>query len=104
MSEGPTSPTQNLIAALWLRNRAQTLERLALLDRAAAAAASHSLTPELLEEATGVAHKLAGSLGMFGFHEGTRLARELEHQFGSGATDHTTLTLLASQLRASLSF
>jgi HPt (histidine-containing phosphotransfer) domain-containing protein len=78
MPENPGSSTQNLIANLWLRNRPQTLARLALLDRAAAAAAAHSLTPELRGEATSVAHKFAGSLGMFGFHDGTRLARELE--------------------------
>ena len=30
------------------------------------------------EEAGGAAHKLAGSLGMYGYVEGTRIAREIE--------------------------
>jgi HPt (histidine-containing phosphotransfer) domain-containing protein len=102
MSDPAVSPTQSLIASLWQRNQPQTQDRLALLDRAAAATASHTLTPELREEATSVAHKLAGSLGMFGFHDGTRIARELELHLGSATPDHATLTLLANQLRASL--
>ena|ERR1700679_2598052 len=102
MTDPAGSSTQRLIANLWQRNQPQTLDRLALLDRAAAAAAAEQLTPELREEATSVAHKLAGSLGMFGFPDGTRLARELELHLGSATLDHATLTLLANQLRASL--
>lgn len=102
MPDTPAPSTQSLIANLWQRNQPQTLDRLALLDRTVAALASNSLTPELREQATSVAHKFAGSLGMFGFHEGTRLAREFELHLGSPTPDHATLALLATQLRASL--
>jgi hypothetical protein len=39
---------------------------------------------------------------MFGFHEGTRLARELELQFESPRPDGASLTALAAELRRSL--
>ena len=54
------------------------LERINLLDKAAAAAMEDALSLEMHEEAAGVAHKLAGSLGMYGYDEGTRVAREIE--------------------------
>ena len=102
MAASAQSSTQKLIAALWQRNQPQILERLALLDRAADDAVAGTLTPALREEAASTAHKLAGSLGMFGFHEGTRLARELEQHLESLTTDGTTLVALTTQLRASL--
>jgi len=98
----PQSAPQKLVAALWQRNQPQVLDRLAVLDRAAAAAVAGTLTPALLGDAAGVAHKLAGSLGMFGFHEGTRIARELDQHLESPILDAATLTTLTTQLRDSL--
>jgi HPt (histidine-containing phosphotransfer) domain-containing protein len=86
------------ISALWQRNRPLFQERLALLDRAAAG----PLTPALRGEAIAIAHKLAGSLGMFGFHDGTRIARELEAHLESPAPDTATLTTLTAELRGVL--
>jgi HPt (histidine-containing phosphotransfer) domain-containing protein len=102
MVDTSQSPTQKQIAALWQRNQPRVLERLATLDQAAAASDSGDLTPELQLEAAGIAHKLAGSLGMFGFHEGTRKARELEQHLEAPAVRPTTLTTLAAELRQSL--
>ena len=102
MSSASRASTQKLIEALWQRNQAQVLERLDLLDHFASAAANQTLNPALQDEATSVAHKLAGSLGMFGFHEGTQLARELEQHIESPHLDPTRLRVLASQLRGSL--
>ena len=91
--------TQQKLMNIWHRNREQVMERLALLDRAAEA---RPLPETLREEATVIAHKLAGSLGMFGFAEGTRLARSLE-QYLEG-TDHNPAVLasLSNELRLSL--
>ena len=75
--------TKRLIAGIWRRNRNQVLSRLELLECTATAIASEPLTPLLLEEALSISHKLAGSLGMFGFGEGTLLARVLEQQLAS---------------------
>ena len=52
---------------------------MALLQRAAdELSTSRSIDPELRAEALSIAHKLAGSLGMFGFNDATDLARAIE--------------------------
>jgi HPt (histidine-containing phosphotransfer) domain-containing protein len=96
------SSTQKLIAALWHRSQPTVLQRLDLLDRAAAAASSNLLTLELREQAADIAHKLAGSLGMFGFHEGTGYAGQIEHMLESPAVNPDALSGLTTQLRQSI--
>lgn len=73
--------TEALLAELWERNLHIVKERLLTLDRAAAMASAGSLTEDAREEALNISHKLAGSLGMFGYHRGTEIARELELLF-----------------------
>ncbi|WP_146072243.1 Hpt domain-containing protein [Bryocella elongata] len=68
-----------MMMAIWERNLPLMRERLDLLDRATLAVEEGSLAPELRSEAASTAHKLAGSLGMYGYAEGTDLARHLEH-------------------------
>jgi hypothetical protein len=94
--------TAKLLAALWVRNRPVVEERLASLDKAAAAAAAGALAGELRAEAQGNAHKLAGSLGMYGFDEGTRVARELEVLLGGAAPDAVRLSALIAELRTAI--
>jgi HPt (histidine-containing phosphotransfer) domain-containing protein len=91
--------TASLLASLWLRNRPLLEERLATLDRAASAAAAGALVEELREEAADTAHKLAGSLGMYGYDQGTRLARQLELLLDYRTPDPTQIRSLAAQLR-----
>ena len=98
MPDSAQAKTQMMIAALWQRSQPQVLERLALLDRAAAG----PLTQTLQQEAAATAHKLAGSLGMFGFHEGTRIARELELQLETDSPETAQLTALTTALREAL--
>ena len=74
--------TAALLATLWVKIRPLVEERLATLDKAAAAANAGTLAEDLRKEATSSAHKLAGSLGMYGYDEGTRVARELEVLLG----------------------
>lgn len=90
------------IETLWRRNLPRLLERLDSLDVAAACAAVHTSEPALLEEAADTAHKLAGSLGMFGHHEGTDIARKIEVLLHSPDPDAELLIQLMSQLRSSL--
>jgi HPt (histidine-containing phosphotransfer) domain-containing protein len=94
-----TPNTTKMIADLWMRNQPRVAERIAVLDRATTAAATGSLTPDLLEQATNIAHMLAGSLGMFGFNEGTRLARELEQHLEARMPEADHLLTLLAQLR-----
>jgi len=63
---------ESMLAAIWQRHRP------VVLDRAAAAAMEGALNVEMREDAASAAHKLAGSLGMYGYNEGTRLAQEIE--------------------------
>ena len=104
--------TRQLLATLWERNRPVTLERLAELDHAAEASATGTLTAEARRSAISTAHKLAGSLGMFGYPEGTELARNIEQLLesagensGGSLTSAQALSLreLTESLRASLS-
>jgi HPt (histidine-containing phosphotransfer) domain-containing protein len=73
------SAVQAALATVWQRSLPQMRERLELLQRAAdELATSRSIGPELRVEAISVAHKLAGSLGMFGFADATECARAIE--------------------------
>jgi HPt (histidine-containing phosphotransfer) domain-containing protein len=77
----PRDKTAALLAELWKKNRPLMLERIGSLE----ALVAGEMTPESRTEAIGLAHKFAGSLGMFGFGEGTRLAREIELLLEGGA-------------------
>jgi HPt (histidine-containing phosphotransfer) domain-containing protein len=85
--------------AIWHRNRPQVMERTALLERAAEA---QPLSEQLRQEAMAIAHKLAGSLGMFGFAEGTRLARSIEYHLEAVKPNSAALASLSTELRQSL--
>jgi len=63
---------------LWEQSQPLLRERLAALEDAAVAILEGSLDADRRLRAQREAHKLAGSLGSFGLHEGSRLARELE--------------------------
>jgi HPt (histidine-containing phosphotransfer) domain-containing protein len=91
--------TRALLADMWERNLPTIHARLNLLDEAADA---EPIPDELRIDAMNVAHKLAGSLGMFGFTEGTRLARQLELALDVPAPDSAHVALLTRQLREEL--
>ena len=95
--------TASLLASLWLRNRPLLEERLGVLDRAASCAADGTLFEELREEAADTAHKLAGSLGMYGYQQGTEVASKMESIFKSPTPEKLlTLRALSLDLRKSL--
>jgi diguanylate cyclase (GGDEF)-like protein len=76
---GVPAAVTDSIAALWSRRRDDVVRRAAVFDDVVVALLDGVLTEELRRQATREAHKLAGSLGMFGLPEGSRVARELEH-------------------------
>jgi HPt (histidine-containing phosphotransfer) domain-containing protein len=84
-----------------------SLERVQVVEDAVMALHRDELDPALRERAAHEAHKLAGSVGTFGFPEGTRLARELERVFRANraldASDATRLSELVTALRRELS-
>jgi HPt (histidine-containing phosphotransfer) domain-containing protein len=80
MNRGSTQSdaTRALLSRLWQRGIPLLMERLAILEQAAAAAHTGTLTADLRDQALDITHKLSGSLGMFGYPDGTQLTRELE--------------------------
>jgi DNA-binding response OmpR family regulator/HPt (histidine-containing phosphotransfer) domain-containing protein len=64
-------------------------EQLAVLEQVAIALAQNNLTSELQHQGKQEAHKLAGSLGIYGFEEGSLLARQLEALLASQETLET---------------
>jgi chemotaxis protein histidine kinase CheA len=93
----------NVLAELWKKNLPTVLERLDLLDKVGAAATSGKLDEPTRIEALNIAHKLAGSLGMYGYQQGTEVASKMERILKS-PTPETLVTLrsLAADLRKSL--
>lgn len=101
MSEA-AAKAEALLAKLWVRIQPIVDERLGILDRASLAVAQGTLTDDLRKEAQSSAHKLAGSLGMYGFDEGTRVARELEAMLDAGVPERSRLSALVAELRAAV--
>lgn len=70
-----------LLQELWQRHLPSTRERLDLLENAVRMAFAGQLDESNRIEAQGVAHKLSGNLGMFGYKEAGEVASEIEHLF-----------------------
>ena len=66
----------------WLADKPKFLAQLTVFTEAIAALQLGSLETQLREHAQHTAHKLAGTLGNFGLHQGMALARQLEQVFG----------------------
>lgn len=73
----PTSMADAL-ARLWTKFLPEIEARVELVQLAAQALVAGNLPDAQRIEAHGAAHKLAGTLGTFGLHRGTELAREAE--------------------------
>ncbi len=72
------------IAGVWERFQGHVSDQISVIERAIAAVAQGSVDADLLAAAQLEAHSLAGSLGTFGFPEGSRLAALIE----SALRDH----------------
>jgi HPt (histidine-containing phosphotransfer) domain-containing protein len=95
--------TAALLAGLWVKVRPLVEERFATLDAAAAGvSAGGSLSEDSRKEAQSAAHKLAGSLGMYGFDEGTRVARQLEVLLESCSPESARFKALMAELHAAV--
>ena len=70
--------TKAMLAAVWNKNRDLLLHRLQSIDTFCRQLPASASNLELRSEASGDAHKLAGSLGMFGLAEGTAISRKIE--------------------------
>jgi len=66
------------LRTLWEEHSDRIFGRIETIEEAIVALMDERLEDGLRQEAVRDAHKLAGSLGTFGFPEGTRIARDLE--------------------------
>lgn len=72
------------MARLWDRNRSTIMSRIGVIQQAAVDLLDGELDEDGRRRAQGEAHKLAGTLGTYGFSQGSYLARELEQTGLSG--------------------
>jgi HPt (histidine-containing phosphotransfer) domain-containing protein len=109
ISVSPTTdaagPAQ-VLAEAWQRYAAAAAARVDVIEEAAAALADGALGGELREDAAREAHRLAGSLGMFGVPAGSGLALECEELLRAEgplyAPDGARLASLARGIRREL--
>ena len=104
--EQPTkAQTQAAIAGVWNRFKDRIGDSVEALAQAAAALSEGKLTPELHAQAAREAHTLAGSLGTFGFSEGSQVARKIERLLQAtklGRKDATRFGKLVKSLRTEI--
>ncbi|ABF42506.1 response regulator receiver modulated diguanylate cyclase [Candidatus Koribacter versatilis Ellin345] len=106
MSHSPANPTQQtkaMLAVVWNKNRDLLLHRLDTIESFCRQLPDSASDVDLRSDASSDAHKLAGSLGMFGLSEGTSVAREIEYRLREDAADAlltANIPGLASQLRS----
>lgn len=97
-----TTPAElaEAMARLWAKFLPEMEQRVSLVSLAANAAADGILTDEERVAGHEAAHKLAGSLGLFGMTRGTEIARHLEHLLEKMPADTTDLVEGVAELRA----
>jgi DNA-binding response OmpR family regulator len=89
------------INQVWFKFKDLAFQRLADLERLSAASLENCLTNELHDRAKNSAHKLAGSLGCFGFPEGSKIAKQIEKLLWNIPLEQLDLTKII-KLTASL--
>jgi DNA-binding response OmpR family regulator/HPt (histidine-containing phosphotransfer) domain-containing protein len=67
-----------ITSRIWDNFKDKVKIQIGILEQVSPALLQRKLTPELQQQARNEAHKLAGSLGIFGRREGSQVARELE--------------------------
>jgi len=94
---------ESALAMLWDRHRPNIMDRISLLELKTADVLRDVIDEEGIVEGSDAAHKLAGSLGMYGYQQGTEIASKMERILKS-PTPETLVTLraLAVDLRKSL--
>jgi diguanylate cyclase (GGDEF)-like protein len=90
------------LAALWQRHRQTNLDRISLLESTTANLLRGVVDPDAISKGAVAAHKLAGSLGTFGFDAGSRAALEAEFVLREPEVDGRRLAEAVTALRASV--
>jgi diguanylate cyclase (GGDEF)-like protein len=90
------------LAMLWRRHRQTNLDRISLLEAVAADVLRGVVDDTAVVAGSSAAHKLAGSLGTFGFDDGSRAALEAESLLRDPAIDGRLLAEAVMALRSSV--
>jgi DNA-binding response OmpR family regulator len=90
------------ITRAWSQFREVALQRLAILKDFTIALTDKKITPQIQKEAKNSAHKLAGSLGGFGFPEGSKIAKQIENILEDNSFDSSQITQLLASLNDEL--
>lgn len=101
----PKAANKRLISSLWSQFKEVAFARLAVLENLVEALVNQQVTQQLYQEAKSCAHKLAGSLGGFGFPDGSKIAKQIENllvQQGENNIDIEQLTTLTISLKREL--
>ena len=102
-----TQQTKAMLSAVWSKNREVLLRRMDSIDEFCRRLPDSTSDQALRDQASSDAHKLSGSLGMFGLSEGTSLAREIEYLIkdnSPGELLSANVPLLTSRLRVLIEF
>ena len=105
MTAGKTDEQHDIdsaMASIWRQHRENSLARIDVIEDAVAKIVRDTVTEADLEEAVSAAHKLAGSLGTFGYEDGSRIALATETLLREQQTDGRLLAESVSELRASV--
>ncbi|HEY9606326.1 MAG TPA: response regulator [Allocoleopsis sp.] len=98
---GNASPQQQVlssVAKLWDKFKSSFIAQVEVLQQASTASSQNQLTVEMQRQAKQEAHKLAGSLGTFGFAQGSTLAKQIEHLLAMEGTIGQPAALQLSEL------
>jgi chemotaxis protein histidine kinase CheA len=89
----------DLVQRMWLEQRDTAL---ALAEELVRLADDVDPSEQVVEQGYLAAHRLAGSLGMYGMPDGSELASVLEESLsgGDGMLDHDAMRAIATQLRS----
>jgi len=91
---------RSALERVWLNSKPEAMSRVATLIRFAENLRSGTRDEMSRESALLAAHRLSGSLGMFGFNEASSCAAKIEALLGDGRTpDLATMLRLIEHLR-----
>jgi DNA-binding response OmpR family regulator len=99
----PAEPTDSeklatSMAKIWETSKVQFLGQLKTIQNVSNEFSSGAMTADRRTEAEREAHKLAGTLGMFGLMEGSQVARQLENMWRSAQPQPTAIADLVRRL------
>ena len=100
MAPQNSDEVRSALGKVWLNSRPEALGRVATIERFVENLRSGTPDQDSREKALAAAHRLSGSLGMFGFNDASSCAEEIEALLGDGPMpDGEMIVNLVERLR-----